>query len=85
MLLLAAAFPFAGAAAAHGCSDEPPFESACQWLADPENCFREFHEDMLAAKGPDNRNGDCRTYPPLPVSAWPTEVIDTSAISASWA
>jgi hypothetical protein len=61
------------AAASHGCSDEPPFESACRWLGDPQNCVREFHEDMIAARGPDNVNGDCRTYPPLPVSAWPTE------------
>jgi hypothetical protein len=73
VLALAMLVPALVAAAAHGCSDEPPFESACRWLADPENCFRKFHEDMIAARWPDNLNGDCRTYPPLPVSAWPTE------------
>jgi hypothetical protein len=73
MLVLAVLVLPAGTPAIHGCSDELPFESACRWLADPENCFREFHEDMVAARGPDNLNGDCRTYPPFPVSTWPTE------------
>jgi hypothetical protein len=73
LLLVAAVVPFAVIAAAHGCSSQQPFDSACRWMEDPENCFREFHEDMLAAKGPDNLNGDCRTYPPLPVSAYPTQ------------
>jgi hypothetical protein len=55
--------PVLAALAAHGCSNEPPFESACLWMADPDNCYREFREDMLATANPmspDNPFGDCR-------------------------
>jgi hypothetical protein len=38
---------------AHGCSDEAAFESVCDWVADPDNCYREFRAGMLAdAAGP---------------------------------
>jgi hypothetical protein len=62
LLLALAAFPVAAIAVAHGCSSDPPFESACQWLADPENCLREFREDMLKAAVDESNNpfGDCR-------------------------
>jgi hypothetical protein len=73
ILLAVATSALVAPAITHGCSNEPPFESVCDWIGDPENCFREFHEEMLAYAGPDNPNGDCRTYPPLPVSAYPTE------------
>jgi hypothetical protein len=64
LLLVALAVPLATAAIAHGCSDEQPFESVCDWLNDPNNCYRDFHEDMMATAGPDNPNGDCRTWSP---------------------
>jgi hypothetical protein len=51
------------AVAAHGCGTEPPFESACLWLEDPNNCYREFREDMKATANPtspDNPSGDCK-------------------------
>jgi hypothetical protein len=77
-LAFVSVLPFTLAITVHGCSDEPPFESACRWLADPSNCLREFHERMLAATGRDNPSGDCRTYPSLPLSAWPTEATQAS-------
>jgi hypothetical protein len=76
LLLVALAVPFAVPAITHGCSDELPFESVCDWLNDPANCYRDFHEEMLAAArpdNPDNPSGDCRTYPPLPLTGVPTE------------
>lgn len=36
------------AAAAHGCSNEQPFESLCLWVADPDNCYRRFRADSMA-------------------------------------
>jgi hypothetical protein len=78
LLGVAAVLPFA-VATADGCSDEPPFQSVCAWLENPENCFREFHRDMLLVKGLENPDGDCRTYPPLPTSAWPTEASPASS------
>ncbi len=62
LLLVALAVPLAVPAIVHGCSNEQPFESVCDWLNDPNNCYRDFHQDMLAAAGPDNPNGDCRTW-----------------------
>jgi hypothetical protein len=60
LLLAAAVVPFAATAVAHGCSNQQ-FESACLWISDPTNCFREFREDMVANVGTvDNPNGDCR-------------------------
>lgn len=76
LLLVPLAVVPAFAAAAHGCSTEPPFESVCGWLAEPDNCFRDFHRDMLATAdlvNTDNPNGDCRTYRPKPLSGVPTE------------
>ena len=32
----------------HGCSTETAFESVCDWVADPNNCYREFRAGMLA-------------------------------------
>ncbi len=35
------------AAAAYGCgSSEPPLEDLCGWLADPNNCYRQFAADL---------------------------------------
>ena len=63
LLVVALAVPLATAAIAHGCSDEQPFESVCDWLNDPNNCYRDFHEAMLTQVGStDNPNGDCRTW-----------------------
>jgi hypothetical protein len=36
------------AAANYGCSTEPPFESVCLWVADPNNCYRRFRADSVA-------------------------------------
>jgi hypothetical protein len=66
LLLLPLAVVPGVAAVAHGCSTNPPFESVCGWLAEPNNCLRQFHQDMLATASPtstDNPNGDCTTYP----------------------
>src|SRR6185312_9858307 len=65
LLLAAAAVPSVAvlAVAAHGCSSEQPFESACLWLEDPDNCYREFVEDMQATanpNSPDNPTGFCK-------------------------
>jgi hypothetical protein len=45
----------------HGCSMETGFESVCDWVADPNNCYREFRAGMLAATNPSagSVNGDC--------------------------
>jgi hypothetical protein len=62
LLLTAAAVPFAITAVAHGCTPQQPFESACLWLADPNNCYREAREGMIANVGAvDNPQGDCHT------------------------
>lgn len=62
LLFVVALVPLAAAVSAHGCSSEPPFESACAWLADPENCFREFREDMLTTASKDcHFEGDAPT------------------------
>lgn len=61
LLVPLAAVP-AIAAVAHGCSTSG-FESICGWLEEPNNCLREFHQDMLAhanVGSADNPNGDCR-------------------------
>jgi hypothetical protein len=65
LLLAAVVVPSVSAlaVAAHGCGTEPPFESACLWLEDPNNCYREFREDMKATANPvspDNPSGDCK-------------------------
>jgi hypothetical protein len=53
---VAVAAPVAALLAAHGCSSEQPFESVCLWVADPNNCYRKFHEDAVA-------NGkDCKPF-----------------------
>jgi hypothetical protein len=82
ILLAVAALPVALTAVAHGCSSEPPFESVCDWMNDPNNCYREFHQDLLAVSSPtnpDNPNGDCRTYDPSgPVSQIPTEASEAA-------
>ena len=58
LLLAAAVVPFAVTALAHGCSNQQ-FESACLWIADPDNCLRVFREEMVANVGtPDNPNGE---------------------------
>src|SRR5579863_10479426 len=63
LLVFAAFSPIAALALAHGCSGETAFESVCDWVADPDNCLREFRAGMLAATGgPSNLNGDC-TFP----------------------
>lgn len=49
LYVLAILVPGAVAAglAAHGCgSGEPPLEDYCGWIADPENCYRTFAEDI---------------------------------------
>src|SRR5580700_2483133 len=45
----------------HGCAPETAFESVCDWVADPDNCYREFRAGMLAATNPSESsvNGDC--------------------------
>jgi hypothetical protein len=76
LLLMPLAVVPAVAVVAHGCSTNPPFESVCGWLAEPDNCFRDFHRDMLAtaaATSTDNPNGDCTTYPSGSTSPAPTE------------
>lgn len=65
LLLLAAVAVTSAAAsvAAHGCSDEQPFESACLWMADPDNCYREFYEGMQSYAGvnpTENPSGYCK-------------------------
>jgi len=55
---LAAAVPFAGAAAVHGCSSEQPFESVCLWVADPDNCFRKFRIDSEGSGNDCKPGGD---------------------------
>lgn len=48
LFLAAAVLPLAAATFAYGCgSDEPPIESVCRWMADPHNCYREFHADTV--------------------------------------
>src|SRR5271170_2603945 len=64
LLVALAVAPFATAAVAYGCSTSEPFQSACLWMADPTNCWAQFHDDMLANKDAsptDNPNGDCST------------------------
>ena len=51
LLLLAAVSPMAALALSHGCSGETAFESVCDWVADPDNCLREFRAGMLAETG----------------------------------
>jgi hypothetical protein len=36
------------ASTTHGCSTEPPFESLCLWVADPNNCYRKFRAASVA-------------------------------------
>ena len=64
LIALFAALPIAGVAVAHGCSSDQAFESSCAWLADGENCYREFREDMTTSgKDPSNNpQGDCTPF-----------------------
>src|SRR5580692_12341820 len=63
LLLFAAFSPVGALALAHGCSGETAFESVCDWVADPDNCLREFRAGMLAATdGPSNLAPGC-TFP----------------------
>ena len=36
---------------AHGCAEETAFESLCDWVANPDNCYREFRAGMLEGDG----------------------------------
>jgi hypothetical protein len=70
LLLVAALAPVPVLALSHGCSGETAFESVCDWVADPDNCLREFRAGMLATTTrPSSLNGDC-TFP----GGNPTEV-----------
>ena len=47
----------------HGCSTETAFESVCDWVADPDNCYREFRAGMLDDDaGPSTLEPGC-TFP----------------------
>ena len=47
----------------HGCSTETAFESVCDWVADPNNCYREFRAGMLDDDaGPSSLEPGC-TFP----------------------
>src|ERR1700678_4349156 len=80
LLLVPLAVVPAVAALAHGCSNGPSFESVCDWLDEPNNCFQQFHQDALANATPmsaNNPTGDCRF---LTVDGGsPTEASATSA------
>jgi hypothetical protein len=57
---------------AHGCSTESAFESVCDWVADPDNCYRELRAGMLDDDaGPSALEPGC-TFP----GAQPTQVDD---------
>src|ERR1700733_1139453 len=63
LLLIAAFAPVAGLMLSHGCSGETAFESVCVWVADPDNCYREFRAGMLAeTNGPSALSPGC-TFP----------------------
>jgi hypothetical protein len=71
-LLVVAVIPIGVGMSAYGCSCSPEssFESICDWVADPNNCYREFRAGMLAeATGPSALTPGC-TFPgvtPTPV------------------
>lgn len=52
LIAVAIGAPLAGFAL-YGCnsSTEPPLEDYCGWLADEQNCFRKFGEDVLGHPG----------------------------------
>ncbi|MFO0757176.1 MAG: hypothetical protein U0359_11845 [Byssovorax sp.] len=51
LLLAAFAIPLAVLGSTHGCSDEPPVEDYCAFMANTENCYSQFHKDLGAACG----------------------------------
>jgi len=53
MFCVAVAAPVTVGICAYGCntSTEPPIEDFCGWLKDPENCFRDFGNDVQQFEG----------------------------------
>jgi hypothetical protein len=49
--LLALAAPAAIVGAMQGCSDEPPHQDICNWLADANNCYARFADDVSTQCG----------------------------------
>jgi hypothetical protein len=56
----------------HGCTTETAFESVCDWVADPSNCYREFRAGMLEDTGGPSALGPGCTF----ADPQPTEVND---------
>jgi hypothetical protein len=54
----------------HGCSNETAFESICDWIANPNNCYREFRAGMLEDDGgPSALGPGCTFAGPQPTDA----------------